>query len=89
MAGFDPGWRWYVDEASLLNETEAALKELMDQGYAPENIVILTFRGAENSMFFSERAPRGLNAVALSRARLHAVLVTSERAKNVLLEMLG
>jgi hypothetical protein len=146
VTGFDPAWRWYVDEASILNETEAAVKELMDQGYAPENIVILTFRGAENSMFFSECAPRGLNAVALkrqagfgadgqlrytdgkllvetvyrfkgqaadavivtevdfeqldqrnrrklfvalSRARLHAVLVTSERAKNVMLEMLG
>ena len=146
VVGFDPGWHWYEDAASLLDETEAALKALMSRGYAPENIVILTFRGAENSLFFSERAPRGLNAVALkrqigydadgqlqytegkvlvetlyrfkgqaadavivteidfekldqrnrrklfvalSRARLHAVLVTSERARNVLLEELG
>ena len=146
VVGFDPGWHWYEDESNLLDETELALKELMSRGYLPENIVILTFRGAENSVFFSNRAPSGLNGVgikrqigygvdgklqytegkvlletlyrfkgqaadaviltevdfdqldernrrklfvALSRARLHAVLITSKRARDVLFEKLS
>lgn len=145
VLGFNPGWQWYVDQNSLLDATESALKELLDQGYTPENVVILTFRGAENSIFFGSDAPRGLNSialkrqtgygangqlrytegkvlvetlyrfkgqaadavivtevdfeeldqrnrrklfVALSRARLHAVLVTSERTKNLLISMI-
>lgn len=65
IVGFDPGWRWYVDEASLLDETEQALKELMDRGYAPEKIAILTYQGLANSVFFGKNAPRGFNHIAL------------------------
>lgn len=142
VVGFQPAWSWYENRESLLDETESALKKLLEEGYAPENIAILTFAGAANSVFFQPDAPRGLSGkglkrqigygengqlrytdgqvyvetlyrfkgqaadavivteidfealdqrsrrklfVALSRARLHAVLVTSERAKEVLL----
>lgn len=67
IVGFEPTWRWYVDQATLMDETEYALKELMDQGYAPENIVILTYQGLANSQLFASDAPRGLNQMALKR----------------------
>lgn len=145
IMGFDPGWRYYEDEASLLDETEGALKELLQQGYAPENIAILTYPSARHSalhtpslkglaglplkrhtgydsagnQIYSEgqllvesvRRFKGQSAdavvitevdfeamdqvakrmlfVALTRARLHAVLVTSERARDVLFKVLG
>ena len=146
VTGFNPAWHWYVDPATLIDETEHALKALMDQGYAPENIVILTYQGLANSKLFSGDAPRGLNQIALkrqdgydqsghvkytdgrvlvetlyrfkgqaadaviltevdfeeldsknrrklfvafSRARLHVTFITSERARDVLLEKSG
>jgi len=118
----------------------------MDQGYAPENIVILTYQGLANSRFFASDAPKTLNEiglkrqdgydaagqvkytdgqvlvetlyrfkgqaadaviltevdfeeldeknrrklfVALSRARLHVIYITSERAREVLYEKLA
>lgn len=142
ILGFDPVWRWYEDSKTLIDETEDALKTLMEEGYAPENIAILTYQGLANSLFFSKGAPRGLNNVrlkrqdrydsdgkvkytdgkvlletlyrfkgqaadavilteidfeeldaknrrklfvAFSRARLHLVFITSERARDVLL----
>ncbi len=145
VAGFQPAWSWYDDQESLLDGTESALKKLLEEGYAPENIVILTFAGATNSVFFQPDAPRGLNGkglkrqmgyaddgqlrytdgqvlvetlyrfkgqaadavivtevdfealdqrnrrklfVAISRARLHVVLITSERAKEALLKVM-
>ena len=67
ILGFEPVWRWYVDPATLIDETEYALKELMSQGYAPENIAILTYQGLANSELFAKDAPRGLNSIALKR----------------------
>lgn len=54
IVGFDPVWHWYTDLNTVIDETEYALKELMDQGYAPENIVILTYQGLANSVFFAK-----------------------------------
>lgn len=144
IVGFDPGWRYYEDEASLLDETEGAIKDLLSKGYAPDNIAILTYPSARHSAFhardlmglaslplkrhtgydaagnqiYSEgqllvesvRRFKGQSAdavviteidfeamdqmarrmlfVALTRARLHAVLVTSERARDVLFDVL-
>ncbi len=67
ISGFEPVWRWYVDQATLLDETEYALKELIDQGYPCDNIAILTYQGLANSVFFADDAPRGLNKLALKR----------------------
>ncbi len=67
IVGFDPIWHWYVDQADMVDQTEQALKELMDQGYAPENIVILTYQGLANSRFFASDAPKTLNEIALKR----------------------
>ena len=144
IIGFDPGWRYYEDQASLLDETEGALKELLEQGYAPENIAILTYASSRHSALHdpelkglaglalrrhtgyedngdqiyspgqllveSVRRFKGQSAdavvvtevdfeqwdqiarrmlfVALTRARLHAVLVTSERARDLLFDVL-
>jgi hypothetical protein len=144
VVGFNPGWHWYVDKATMFDETEAALKYLLAQGFSKESIVILTYRGVESSAFFEMGAPKGLNSialkrqqgytpdgqpkfdegqilvetlyrfkgqaadaviltevdfealdqrnrrklfVALSRARLHAVLITSERSRDALLKI--
>jgi hypothetical protein len=67
LIGFDPVWHWYTDSKTLLDETELAVKTLMDQGYAPENIAILTYQGLANSLLFAKDAPRGLNKIALKR----------------------
>lgn len=145
ILGFDPGWHYYVDEASLLDETEAALKNLIKKGYKPDTIAILTWQAADKSKFLNNAELRGLNGialkyqdgydengnltytdgqilvdtirrfkgqsadaiiiteidfdtlnqhnkrklfVALSRARLHAVLVTSEQARDVLISQI-
>lgn len=65
IVGFNPEWRWYEDEASLIDETENAVKGLMDAGYAPDKIAILSFQGLANSVFFGTNAPKGLNQIAL------------------------
>lgn len=65
IVGFNPEWRWYEDEASLLDETENAVKSLMNAGYTPDKIAILSFQGLANSVFFGQNAPKGLNQIAL------------------------
>jgi len=67
VRGFEPQWFEYSDKKSLLDQTEAALKQLLDQGYLPQSIVILTFSGAANSCFFAGDAPRGLCNLPLIR----------------------
>jgi superfamily I DNA/RNA helicase len=65
IVGFNPEWRWYEDEASLFDETENAVKGLIDAGYRPDKIAILSFQGLANSVFFGQNAPKGLNHIAL------------------------
>ena len=65
IVGFNPEWRWYEDEASLIDETENAVKSLMNAGYTPDKIAILSFQGLANSVFFGQNAPKGLNQIAL------------------------
>jgi hypothetical protein len=67
IVGFDPMWHWYADQSDMMDQTEQALKDLIDRGFAPENIVILTYQGLANSTFFASDAPRGLNQIALKR----------------------
>ena len=145
ILGFDPAWHVYVDNKSLVDETELALKKLLHQGYAPENIALISYKSSQDSVFLSDMQLKGLAGialkrslgyaansqpiysegrllveslrrfkgqaadaviiteidfevldqinrrklfVALSRARLHAVMVTSERASECLLQIL-
>ncbi len=67
VRGFEPQWLVYDDRKSLLYQTEAALKQLLAQGYAAQSIVILTFPGVANSTFFASDAPRGLCNLPLIR----------------------
>jgi hypothetical protein len=142
ILGFNPGWHYYDDHVSLVDETEAALNDLIKKGYKPDTIAILTWQAANNSKFLNNVELRGLGGlalkyqngyddkgsltytngqilvdtirrfkgqsadaviiteidfdtlsqhnkrklfVALSRARLHAVLVTSAQARDVLI----
>ena len=140
VIGFDPGWRVYDDESPLA-ATEAAVLDLIHEGYAPESIAVLSFRGLSASQLAGPGGParlaglrvrrqagydvqgiaqwtdgellvdtvyrfKGQSAdavviteidfeslgqrerrrlfVGLTRARLHAVLVTSARAADIL-----
>jgi hypothetical protein len=67
IRGFEPQWLVYDDKKSLLDQTEAALKQLLVEGYAAQSIVILTFSGVANSTFFATDAPRGLCNLPLMR----------------------
>jgi len=146
LRGFDPKWLVYDDGASPISATEDGISLLVEEGYAPKNIAVLSFRGVQNSVLLGHNAPDRLagyrlrrhdgfdsagNAiwtegdllvdtlfrfkgqaadavvitevdfaelglrerrrlfVALSRARLQVVLVTSERAAGVMVERLG
>jgi hypothetical protein len=145
ISGFDPGWHYYEDQISLIDETEAAVRRLLDDGYAPQNIAILTYPSARHSALHapelkglaglplkrhqgydergnqiyaegqllveSVRRFKGQAAdaviitevdfeeldqlakrmlfVAITRARLHVVLVTSERARDALMAVMG
>ena len=145
VIGFDPGWRVYDDDSPIA-ATEAAVSELIQEGYAPGSIAVLSFRGLSASQLAGSEGPKslaglrvrrqaGYNAqgaaqwtdgelmvdtvnrfkgqsadavviteidfesfgqrerrrlfVALTRARLQAVLVSSERATEALQRRLG
>ncbi len=47
--GFDPMIHWYVDAGSLVEQTSAAVRELIDAGHAPADIAVLTWRGMSGS----------------------------------------
>ncbi|MBM3479747.1 MAG: nuclease [Alphaproteobacteria bacterium] len=141
VPGLDPAWLVHDDDASPAGTTEDAVAGLLDQGFAPESIAVLSYRGLAGSRVagrdgpsrlagLATRRPAGYDAsgdalwtessllvdtvrrfkgqaadavvvteidfgafgarerrrlfVALTRARLHAVLVCSERASSIL-----
>jgi len=141
VPGFDPGWILHDDGASPVEATEEAVLGLLRDGYAPEAIAVLSYRGLSGSHVAGEGGPDALAGlrvarpagyaadgaalrtegrllvdtvhrfkgqaadavvvteidfaqfgererrrlfVALTRARLHAVLVASERASAIL-----
>jgi len=66
VLGFDPGWHYYNDHASLIDETELAIKELLNEGFEPENIAILTYASARHSALHDPTL-KGLAGLALKR----------------------
>jgi hypothetical protein len=146
VVGFDPRWHVYGDSEEATSATEQAIHDLRGEGYAPENIAVLSLRGLASSPLAGTKGPARLSGltvrrqagydgvgaaiwtegellvdtvfrfkgraadavvitevdfeefttrerrrlfVALTRARLHAVLVTSERAADTLRARLG
>jgi superfamily I DNA and RNA helicase len=48
--GFDPSMRSYSDEAGQIRETSAAVSDLLEQGYLPGDIVVLSWQGLDRTV---------------------------------------
>jgi superfamily I DNA and RNA helicase len=48
--GFDPSMRSYSDEAGQIRETSAAVEGLLQQGYLPGDIVVLSWQGLDRTV---------------------------------------
>jgi len=48
--GFDPSMRSYSDEAGQIHETTAAVSDLLEQGYLPSDIVVLSWQGLDRTV---------------------------------------
>jgi hypothetical protein len=53
-AGLTPGHFVYQD-GDVIGETSDAVQDLIEQGFAPESIAVLSFHGAKNSVFLSDK----------------------------------
>jgi hypothetical protein len=67
IEGFDPCWRVYPDEASLADETGQAVKDLVADGFAPDRIAVLSFRGLDSSRLVGPNGPERLAGYTLRR----------------------
>jgi superfamily I DNA and RNA helicase len=48
--GFDPSMRSYSDDAGQIRETSAAVEDLLQQGYLPSDIVVLSWQGLDRTV---------------------------------------
>jgi superfamily I DNA and RNA helicase len=48
--GFDPSMRSYSDEVGQIRETGAAVEDLLQQGYLPSDIVVLSWQGLDRTV---------------------------------------
>lgn len=67
VLGFDPKWYLYGPDESPLQATEQALADLLQEGYAPENIAVLSLRGLANSQIAGDKGPSRLAGLAVRR----------------------
>jgi hypothetical protein len=67
LRGFDPKWLVHDDGDSPVSATEEAISLLMQEGYAPRNIAVLSFRGAQGSALSGRDAPDRLAGCRLRR----------------------
>lgn len=67
LEGFDPEWYTYVDGESARHPTEQAVQSLIDKGFAPENIAVLSFRGVAQSQIAGYDGPSKLAGLATRR----------------------
>ena len=67
VLGFDPKWYLYGADESPLQATEEALTDLLQEGYAPENIAVLSLRGLANSQIAGDKGPTRLAGLAVRR----------------------
>jgi len=65
-AGLNPGHFVYQD-GDVISETSDAVQDLIDQGFAPESIAVLSFHGAKNSVFLSDKVQK-INGFSIKKS---------------------
>jgi len=65
-AGLNPGHFVYQD-GNVISETSDAVQDLIDQGFAPESIAVLSFHGAKNSVFLSDKVEK-INGFSIKKS---------------------
>ncbi len=65
-AGLAPGHFVYQD-GDVISETSDAVQDLIEQGFAPESIAVLSFRGAKNSVFLSDKVEK-INGFSIKKS---------------------
>jgi len=60
VIGFDPTLYIYYDDESPAKQTESAVLQLIQAGYSPSNIAVLSFRGIANSKLAGKGGPVSL-----------------------------
>ncbi len=68
VQGFDPYWLQYEGDISSIDATADAVATLVEDGFSPANIAVLSFRGAESANILGENAP---DLIAGHRVRRH------------------
>lgn len=67
LLGFDPAWYVYADSASAQATTDQAVRSLLSEGFSPENIAVLSFRGIAQSQIAGKSGPDKIAGVAVRR----------------------
>ena len=65
-AGLTPGHFVYQD-GEVISETSDAVQDLIEQGFAPESIAVLSFHGAKNSVFLSDKVEK-INGFSIKKS---------------------
>lgn len=67
VLGFDPKWYVYGDSESPIPATEQALRDLRAEGFAPENIAVLSVHGLSSSRIAGTSGPSSLAGLSVRR----------------------
>ena len=65
-AGLAPG-HFVYQEGDVAETTALAVQDLIDQGFAPESIAVLSFHGAKNSVFLSDTVEK-INGFSIKKS---------------------
>jgi superfamily I DNA and RNA helicase len=65
-AGLAPGHFVYQD-GNVIETTALAVQDLIEQGFAPESIAVLSFHGAKNSVFLSDKVEK-INGFSIKKS---------------------
>lgn len=65
-AGLAPG-HFVYQEGGVVETTTLAVQDLIDQGFAPESIAVLSFHGAKNSVFLSDTVEK-INGFSIKKS---------------------
>jgi hypothetical protein len=65
-AGLAPGHFVYQD-GDVISKTSDAVQDLIEQGFAPESIAVLSFHGAKNSVFLSDKV-EAINGFSIKKS---------------------
>jgi len=66
FAGLVPG-HFVYQEGGVAETTALAVQDLIDQGFAPESIAVLSFHGAKNSVFLSDAVEK-INGLSIKKS---------------------